>query len=132
MIHFAFKLLVSFLISNWIYSELCLSVPHFRSTSEMVYANVKIPTHDQWSAITDSAGSAQLDSTLRSTVASIAPNAQVFDSRTTSLWDQATRALHQIFSFNFRPAAPLPYLTGDSIFVKPDKQPFDFKIRDKR
>jgi hypothetical protein len=95
----------------------------------MVYANVKIPTHDRWSGISDSVSSRQLNSTLTQTVSSIVPNAKVFDTKTTSLWDQANRAFHQIFTFNFRPAAPLPYMSGQSIFVAPGKKPFDFDIR---
>ena len=39
---------LSFLVSDWIYSEVVLTFPQVGETIETVYREVKIPTHDEW------------------------------------------------------------------------------------
>ena len=48
MFRFFFGLLISFLITDWMVSEISNAFPTFASQAQSVYQTVKIPTHDQW------------------------------------------------------------------------------------
>ena len=54
------KVVISFLITNWIYSEAVLFYPPLHDFSQSVYQAVKIPTHDQWPAIASSEDATRL------------------------------------------------------------------------
>lgn len=53
-------LIVSFLVTNWIYSEILLFVPQVEPYTKKIVRVARIPTHDEWPAIADSGEAARL------------------------------------------------------------------------
>ena len=45
-----FRIICSFLLTGWIYSEAMLLFPALQPAAEFVIENVRIPTHDKWPA----------------------------------------------------------------------------------
>jgi hypothetical protein len=83
------KLLISFLVTNWVYSELVLLCPPLETFAEKVYATLKIPTHDRWPAIAKSSGADRLASDLEHSFHQVGFNPLgVFDTDVKSLWDK--------------------------------------------
>lgn len=54
------KMLVSFLVSNWIYAEVCYFFPSVDTFVRTVYSQMQIPTHEKWGPIIKSSGGKRL------------------------------------------------------------------------
>lgn len=72
------KMLVSILVSNWIYAEICFFFPSVDTFVRTLYSQMQIPTHEKWGPILDSSGGKRLGhevgGTLRETgLASVFP-----------------------------------------------------------
>jgi hypothetical protein len=54
------KIALSFLVTNWIYSEALLFFPQLRPITKRIIAVAKIPTHNEWGGIANSRAGAAL------------------------------------------------------------------------
>lgn len=115
MIYKLGTLLVTFLITNWIYSELVLLYPPVDTFTKQMYRTVRIPTHNEWSDLTDNRYAVLLDRNVRSGLRQVSPSApvryfQIFDDRVRELW--RTGKVSALFG-----EERLPFLRGDEIFM---------------
>ena len=115
MIYKLGTLLVTFLITNWIYNELVLLYPPVDSFTKEMYRTVRIPTHDRWGDLTDSRLAARVDRNVRAGLREVSPSApvryfQIFDQRVRDLWNSGS--VSALFGEETR-----PFLRGEEIFI---------------
>ncbi|MCB0332192.1 MAG: hypothetical protein KDD55_01765 [Bdellovibrionales bacterium] len=83
MIQVAGKLLFSFLLSTWLYSEAVLLYPPFRDIARDFTEQVSIPTHDKWGPIAQASDAKLLRTKLEGQLG------LSFDRDTREMWDRA-------------------------------------------
>jgi len=124
MIQFAGKLLISFLISNWVYCEVVLFVPPVGKIGERFMQVAKIPTHDEWPAIASSPRARALNSSLNVTMVGLTGESSgIFGPAINHLWSAKTsRRVARLFQISSLansgngPAERLPYIKGSEMF----------------
>lgn len=114
------KIALSFLISNWIYSETMLLFPQLKPYAQRVIDVAKIPTHNEWPGIVRSKNAKRLNSDINNYLAKSAL-APVFVKA--GILDRKVQKLIQLRqSPGSAPAGEekqplLPYNAGENIFV---------------
>lgn len=83
MIQVAGKLLFSFILSTWLYSEAVLFYPPFRDIARDFTEQVSIPTHDKWGGIATAPDAKMLRVQLEDQLGFS------FDRDTREMWDRA-------------------------------------------
>ena len=131
MIYFVFKLLISLVIGNWVYSEAVLMVPEFDRLARSFYQSVKIPTHDQWPQMLGEQSVIELEREIIPAAADVLP-AQF---REVTVFGGKIRALWRRWSFlnwwrDASSAVPRDFLTGEGIFVSPQESRRLFTIHE--
>jgi hypothetical protein len=88
---FPLKMLLSLLVSNWLYTEICYFIPGFDAFARRTINSMAIPRHDQWIDIARSAEGSKLahsiDSSLRSSGFTASPLWRALtDPRAAATW----------------------------------------------
>ena len=112
------RFFLSFLVSNWIYSEAVLFFPPLAPVAEKVFQTTQIPTHNKWHSIASAEGADRLASDVERAMAQNTPWLGVsfstfFDRQVRSIWKAGS--FRSMFSSNSI-AVSKPYLSGDEIF----------------
>ncbi len=117
MLRFFAGALLSFLITNWIYSEIVLIAPEVGPLSKRAMQIIKIPTHDEWNGISRSSGSSQMALDIDNLIAA-SPIGKAFQSIGLSSprnfqvnYSKVKKQIPQAI----KEAAPM--LSGEDIFV---------------
>lgn len=115
MIYKIGTLLATFLITNWIYSELVLLYPPVDTFTKQMYHTVRIPTHNEWEALSDPRMAARVDSNVRAGLKEVSRSAparyyEIFDKRVRDLWRSGD--VTALFG-----SKELPFLSGEEIFI---------------
>ena len=128
MFNFLIKVFVSLLITNWIYSEICLFLPKFDTFVKNVYHTVRIPTHNEWPAIMDDGPANRLEAMIAQSFNGLAPQKAnalpvVFNSRVKAAWNHGgIRGVTQMIkSTLYDVGSGLPFLRGNDIFMSPSE-----------
>lgn len=117
------KFLISFLITNWIYSEVVLFVPSLENFVVSLYRTLQIPTHDKWPEIAKSSHALALEKDLYKSVRGVDtwlnPFSSLFDRGVRVLWHnkhsvQSEGPLVQAFGDK----GSLPFESGERIFTR--------------
>lgn len=131
MLYFTFKLLLSLIIGNWVYSEAVLMVPQVEHLARGFYRNVRIPTHNEWPAVLSEEAVARMER-------EIAPARKTLLPRPLgglTVFGQEIRDLWRGWSFSAlwgRAGETLKrdFLTGEEIFISPQESRRIFYIRE--
>lgn len=115
------RFFLSFLVSNWIYSEAVLLFPPLDPVAKKVYQTAQIPTHDKWGAIAAPGAAQRLANDIDVAVARNTPS---FGASLSSFFDQQVRSIWKTGSFqsvgNFLGSSTRvsskPFLSGEDIF----------------
>lgn len=121
------RFFLSFLVSNWIYSEVVLLCPPVDRYAKDLYQSTKLPTHDKWDRIADNSVADKLGLDLERQISATSPHAGLsfsgfFDAGIKDLWN--SRSLQPILAmFGDDSLAALPsqranFLSGDEIFSR--------------
>lgn len=121
------KILVSFVLTNWIYSEAILFYPPLEDATKTVYQTVRIPTHDQWPSFSEAKEAKKYATNVDSwfgsgqITSSIGDWARSFRRKTpSSVKAQSMRALVS--------AAPVPYLYGVDAFADAETTDAEYEV----
>lgn len=118
------RLAISFLVTNWIYSEAVLFCPPLDSFAQKVYRSSKLPTHDKWGKLADSRSADALGLTIEREITKSAPDlgfsfASFFDRNVRTLWSQGRLASMGDFAFGgIRHTTNRSFLSGQEIFAR--------------
>lgn len=117
MAGFVLKFLISFLISNWCYSEAVLILPGFDTFVKTVYEQIKLPTHNEWPEIGAGAGVPDLERSVDAGAAKLQREgssllATLFSADVKSLW-RSERV--PVASDSNRPGR-VPFVVDDAAF----------------
>lgn len=89
MLKFLGQLILSFVITNWVYSELCLFYPPTQQIGVRLTRVLRLPTHNEWSAIADSSEARRLDKEITRTLGSSAYLSSIGPGHSVrGLWNQ--------------------------------------------
>lgn len=117
------RFFASFLISNWIYSEIVLLYPPFDSFAKTVYRSARIPTHDKWDQLADSRAAEALATEIEGGL--VRNSREVgdafgafFDSRIRQLWTEGTFSLAGSSTMRSVPGVARAFLSDEDIFAR--------------
>lgn len=116
------KMIVSFLISNWIYSEICYFIPSVDTLVKRVYNQVQIPTHDKWEPILTSSGGKKLGHKIKKDVNASGlsrtwPFSIISDESLKHVWNSGgMRSLTSLFDGKPAHESDSGLLSGDDMF----------------
>ena len=127
-------IILSFAITNWIYSELCLLYPPTEQLGNRIVEVVRIPTHDEWPKIANSKEAKVLSKQIDSQVMELT-GGQLFDSEVIESWEGRSGSMvrkifgvkkrggkHHVYECqNCARVGEASYLSGDQFFVWPTK-----------
>lgn len=126
MLQYLGALVLSFVVTNWIYAEALLFMPSLGPVSERIISVLKIPTHDEWPDIMNSKSAKNLGRE----VDQVLGESQFSDKMVeVGILDPEVRhmAATRGYFFNWGEAGDSaagiegsgqPFLTGEEIFVK--------------
>jgi hypothetical protein len=129
------KMFISFLLSNWLYSEICYFFPSFDDHARRFYKAVQVPTHDKWPDIANSPDGRKLGKQIYSGVESSGLSntwlvGSFLDPKLSRVWSNA--GFSGLFSGGNQTPAEL-YLTGDAVFVRESWHPMSqYAYRNRR
>jgi hypothetical protein len=116
------RFFLSFLVSNWVYSEAVLLCPPLDPIAKTVYQRAKIPTHNQWGEIVSSHNAEHLERDIEGVIAKNSPAfgfslSSISDKQLRNIWNSGS--LHSIGAF-FRGShvTNTAFLSGDAIFAR--------------
>lgn len=131
MLYMIFKLLISLVLGNWVYSEAVLMIPQFDRVARGFYHSVRIPTHNEWPSILREEAISGMEREIAPAQQSILPDSlsggTLFGNDIRNLWRGWS------FSSLWKSAAsPVNkyFLTGESIFISPAESRRLFGIRE--
>jgi hypothetical protein len=112
------RFLLSFMVSNWIYSEAVLLCPSLDIFAKRVYQTAKIPTHDKWGEIASNPEAGEMDRGMQEGVRAAAPGlgeslANFFDEKVRAIWNAG--GMSGIFSMTSAGDSRM-FLSGEDIF----------------
>ncbi len=119
------RFFVSFLVSNWIYSEVVLLCPPVDRYAKDLYQASKLPTHDKWGRIASNSAADRLGLDLERQISTTSPRAglsfaRFFDDSIRELW--SSKSLQSVFavfgdnSLSALPSQRASFLSGEDIF----------------
>lgn len=120
---FLARFFASFLISNWIYSEVVLFYPPFDSFAKTVYRTAQLPTHDKWGDLADPEAAGMLAAEIEGGLARHSRSASeafssFFDERIRQLWNAGSLMLAGHSSVLSGVKSDPSFLSGEDIFVR--------------
>jgi hypothetical protein len=114
------KMFISFLLSNWLYSEICYFFPSFDDHARRFYKAVQVPTHDKWPDIANSPDGRQLGRQIYSGVENSGLSntwlvGSFLDPKLSRVWNNS--GLSGLFTGSGSTHSEM-YLTGEAVFVR--------------
>ena len=115
MINTLAKLLLSFMITGWIYAECVLIYPPLESIGSRFVRVFSIPTHDKWPAIASSPEAKKLGGDLESLLGkTVGKQRSIFGPRVKQLWNDKTQVAQSTI--------PSPSTSAPSAELKGEQQ----------
>lgn len=95
MVRYLTGFFLSFLVSNWCYSEFSLIIPGFDSFCRKAYEQVKLPTHDAWPGIFSNSVPSKIKDQVYAVLDQLPTDSALYKvSNTLGISDPDVRALH--------------------------------------
>ena len=123
------KMLISFLVSNWIFAEICFFFPSFDANMRRLYQIVQIPTHDKWAPIMQSSSGRELGHQIGNRVESSGlgrawPFSLIQDEKLAGLWQKGSlRNIGNLFGYGSDNSSGSQLLSADQFFKRESWHP---------